>query len=44
MTCLYSLFAFLRRTPRLVDQVEERVEVGGIELPIVGTGNREAGL
>jgi hypothetical protein len=32
----YSLFSFLRRAPRLVNQVEEGVKVTRIELPIIG--------
>lgn len=35
-----SLFGVLRRAPRLVHQVEQRVKVGGVELPVVRTATR----
>lgn len=38
---VYSLFALCWRTPRLIDQVEEGVKVGRIELPIVRTGGKK---
>lgn len=37
---VYSLFALCWWTPGLIDQVEEGVKVGGIELPIIRAGEK----
>lgn len=40
-TPLYLLLAFFWWAPRLIHQVEERVEVGRVELPIIRTAKKQ---